>query len=98
MPKKTVVSNFNSIDNNKSLTYDIKTISKVLKDFSNLAKSFLAKLPDHSNNYNLESVFLYYSHFAIPEVFLINSTPEEKVFEIRENIEISKVVGIGKLP
>ena len=33
MPKKTVVSNFNTIDNRKSLTYDIKTMSKVLKDF-----------------------------------------------------------------
>ena len=45
MPKKTVVSNFNAIDDNKSLTYDIKTMSKVFKDFfSNLAKSFLDKL------------------------------------------------------
>ena len=47
MPKKTVVSNFNAIDDNKSLTYDMKTMSKVFKDFfSNLAKSFLDKLPD----------------------------------------------------
>ena len=45
IPKKTVVSNFNAIDDNKSLTYDIKTMSKVFKDFfSNLAKSFLDKL------------------------------------------------------
>ena len=51
MPKKTVVSNFNAIDDNKSLTYDMKTMSKVFKDlFSNLAKSFLDKLPDPSNN------------------------------------------------
>ena len=75
MPKKTVVSNFNAIDDNKSLTYDIKTMSKVFKDFfSNLAKSFLDKLPDPSNKYNLESVFLYYSNFAIPELFHIKST------------------------
>ena len=33
MSKKTLVSNFNAIDNNKSLTYDIKTMSKVFKDF-----------------------------------------------------------------
>ena len=59
MPKKMVVSNFNAIDDNKSLTYDIKTMSKVFKDFfSNLAKSFLDKIPDPSNKYNLESVFL----------------------------------------
>ena len=60
LPKKTVVSNFNAIDYNNSLTYDIKRMSKVSKDFfSNLAKYFLDKLPNHSNKYNLESVFLY---------------------------------------
>ena len=59
MHKKTVVSNFNAIDYNKSLTYDMKIMSKIFKDFfSNLAESFLAKLPDPSNKYNLESVFL----------------------------------------
>ena len=59
MPKKTVVFNFNAIDNNKSLTYDIKTISKVSKDFfSNLAESSLIKLPDPSNEYNLETISL----------------------------------------
>ena len=94
MPKKTVVSNFNAIDNDKSLTYDIKTMSKVFKDFfSNLAESFLSKLPDPSNKYNLESVFLYYWNLAIPEVFQIKSTSEEKVFKIIEKIEISKTAG-----
>ena len=96
---KTVVSNFNAIESNKSLTYDIKTMSKVFKDFfSNLAKSFLDKLPDPSNKYNLESVFLYYSNFAIPELFHIKSTLEEKVFKIIKNIEICKASGIDKLP
>ena len=99
MPKKTIVSNFNAIDDNKSLTYDMKTMSKVFKDFfSNLAKSFLDKLPDPSNKYNLESVFLYYSNFAIPESFHIKSTSEEKVLKIMENSEISKASGIDKLP
>ena len=79
MPKKTVVSNFNATDDNKSLTYDIKTMSKVFKDFfSNLAKSFLDKLPGPSNKYNLESVFLYYLTFVIHELFHVNSTSEEK--------------------
>ena len=60
MPKKTVVSSFNAINNNKPLTYDIKTVSKVFKDFfSNSAESFLTKLPEPSNKYNLESIFLY---------------------------------------
>ena len=91
MPKKTVMSNFK--------TYDIKTMSKAFKDFfSNLAKSFLDKLPDPSNKYNLESVFLYYSNFAIPELFHIKSTSEEKVFKIMENIEVSKSSDKEKLP
>ena len=69
-------------------------MSKVFKDFfSNLAKSFLDKLPDPSNKYNLESVLLYYSNFAIPELFHIKSTSEENVFKIMENIEISKAFG-----
>ena len=99
MPKKTVVSNFNAIDNNKSLTHAIKTMSKVFKDFfSNLAESALAKLSsDPSNKYNLESVILYYSHFAISEVFHIKSSSEEKVFIIMEKLEISKAAGIDKL-
>ena len=68
MPKKAVVSNFNAVDNNKSLTYDIK----VFKDFfSNLAESFPAKLTDPLIKYNLKSVFLYYSNFAIPEVLTL---------------------------
>ena len=80
MPKKTVVSNFNAIDNNKSLTYDIKTMPKVFKDFfSNSAESFTAKLPSPSNKFNLESAFLYYSNFANPELFHIKSTSEKKV-------------------
>ena len=50
MPKKTVVPNFNAIDK-KFLTYGIKTISKVFKDFSNSAEPLLGKLPDLSNKY-----------------------------------------------
>ena len=99
MLKKTVFSNFNAIDNNKSLKYNIKTMSNVFKDFfSNLAESFLAKLPDPSNKYNLEYIFLDHSNFAIPEVFHIKSTSEEKVFRIMKNIEISKAAGIDRLP
>ena len=90
MSKKTIVSNFNAIDNNKSLTYDIKTMQKVFKDF------FLNSVD--SNKYNLESVFFCHSNFAIHEVFHIKSTSEEKVFKIMKNIEISKAAGIGKPP
>ena len=55
-------------------------MSKVFKDFlSNLAESFIAKLPDPLNKFNLEYTFLYYSNFANPEVFYIKSTSEKKV-------------------
>ena len=99
MTKNKVILNFNTIDDKKLLTYNMKkfnnNMSKVFKDFfSNSAKSFLDKPPDPSYKYNLESVFLYYSNFAIPELFHIKSTSEE----IMENIEISKTSGITKLP
>ena len=75
MPMKTIASNFNAIVNNKSLTYDTKIMSKVLKDFlSNLAEYFSAKLADSLNKCNLESVFLYYSNFAFCDEFYIKST------------------------
>ena len=43
MPKRTLIANFNAIEENDTLTYDTCSISKILKNiFSNLAKS----LPD----------------------------------------------------
>ena len=73
------------MNNNRSLPNDIKNVSKVFKDFfSKYGESFLAKLPDPSNKYNLESVFLYYLNLAILEVFHIKSTSEEKVFKIQK--------------
>ena len=76
-----------------------KTMSKVFKYFfSNLGTSLLVKIADPSNKYNLESVFLYYSNFAIREVFHIKSTSEEKVFKIMEYIGIYQSAGIDELP
>ena len=47
IPKKTAVSNFNATDKNRSLTHDIKIMSKGFKDFfRNFAQSLLGKLPD----------------------------------------------------
>ena len=70
MSVRTIVSNSIAIVNNKSLTYDTKTMSKVLKDFlPNLAEYFLAKVADSLNKRNLESVFLYYANFAFCDEF-----------------------------
>ena len=86
MPKKTVVLNFNAIDNNKSLTCDIKTMSKFFQRFLLKLSWIFSSYP--LNKHNLESAFLYYSNLAIPEVFHIKSTSKE-VFRIMEKIEIS---------
>ena len=44
VPNKTVISNLNVIEENDSLTYDTRSISKIFKNiFSNLAKSLLIK-------------------------------------------------------
>ena len=90
-----VVSNLNAVDNNKSLPYYLKTMSNLFKGFSsNLIELLLGKLLDPSNRYNLESLFFYYSNFAIYEVFHIKSTSEGKFFKAMENNEISEACGI----
>ena len=77
MPKKTVISNINAIDNNKSLTCK-NNIKSFTDFFSNLTESFLAKLPDPSNKYNLESVFCYYWNFAFPWCFTLKVLQKKK--------------------
>ena len=59
MPNKTVISNFNVIEEGNTLTQDTRTISKMFKNFfSNLAESILIKLPKPPDKYNLKSVVL----------------------------------------
>ena len=48
MPNKTVISNFNAIQEGNALTCDTRLISKLFKNlFLNLAESLLTKLPKH---------------------------------------------------
>ena len=95
MPKRTVISNFNAIEENDTLTYDTRSISKIFKNlFSNLAKSLLIKLPNPPGKYNLQSVLRYYSSFTISDYFCLSNTSEEKVLT---NIESSKAAGVDKL-
>ena len=98
MPNKTVISSFNSIEENDTLTYDTRSISKVFKNFfSNLVKSLLIKLPSPPDKYNLQSVIRYYSSFMISDDFCLSNTSGEKVLKIMTNIVISKAAGVDKL-
>ena len=98
MPKRTVISNFNAIEENDTLNCDTHSISKIFKKFfSNLAKSLLIKLPNPPDKCILQSVLRYYSSFTISDYFCLSNTSEEKVLKIRTNIESSKVVGVDKL-
>ena len=70
MPNKTLISNFNAMQNNETLTYDIRSISTVFKNFfSSLADSLLIKLPNPLDKYSLESVVNYYSSLTIMDDF-----------------------------
>ena len=98
MPNKTIISNFNAIEENDTLTYDTRSISKIFNNFfSNLANSLLIKLPSSPDKYNLQSVIRYYSSFMISDDFCLTNTSEEKVLKIMTNIEISKAAGVDKL-
>ena len=87
MPKRTVISNFNAIEENATLTYDTCSISKNFKNFfSYLAKSLLINLPNAPDKYNLQSVLRYYSSFTNSDYFCLSNTSEEKVLKIMTNI------------
>ena len=98
IPSKTVISNFNAIGENHTLTYDICLISTIFKKlFSNLVKSHLIKLLNPPGKYNLQSVIRYYSSFMISNDFCLSNTSEEKVLKIMTSIESSKAAGVDKL-
>ena len=63
LPKKKN-SNFNSMQDNDTLTYDTRTICTDFKKlFLNLAESLLTKFLNPLDKYNLESVINYYSNY-----------------------------------
>ena len=79
MPNKTLILNFNAMEDNDTLTYDTRSISKIFKNlFSSLAKSFLIKLPNPPDKYNLEFVTNYYSSFTIGDDFPLNKASENR--------------------
>ena len=98
MPNKTVISNFNTIEQDNTLTHDTRSISKAFKNFlSNLAESLLIKLPKPPDKYNLKSVIQYYSIFAITADFCVVDNAEKQVLKIMQNIKSSKAAGVDKL-
>ena len=98
MPKKTVISNFNAIEEGDTLTHDTRSISNIFKNFfSNLGESLLIKLSKPPDKYNLKSVIQYYSSFAITTDFCLVGTTEKQVLKIMQDIKSSKAAGIDKL-
>lgn len=76
---KTLIPNINAMKDNKTLTYDIRSVSTVFKNFiSNLVESLLNKLPNHPEMYNLQSVINNYSSFTITDDFCLNKTSGNK--------------------
>ena len=71
MPNKTVISNFNVMEDNVTLIYDTRSISTVFKIFfSSLAESLFVKLPIPPGKYNLEFALNYYFTFTTPDDFV----------------------------
>ena len=80
MPNKTVISNFNAIEEMIIWPMTHVLSRKIFKDFfSKLAEFLLIKLPNSPNEYNLQSVIRYYCSFTISNDICINNTSEEKV-------------------
>ena len=97
MPNKTLISNFNAIQENDTLMYGTRSMSKILKSvLSNLATRLLIKLLNPPDKCNLQPVIRYYSSFTISDDFCLSSTSEENVLKIMTNIESSKSAGVDK--
>ena len=98
MPNKTVISNFNAMEEGNTLTNDTCSISKILKNlFSNLAEPLLIKFPKPPDTYNFKSVIQYYSSFAITADFCLIGITEKKVLKIMQDFKSSKTTGVDKL-
>ena len=94
MPNKTLISNFSTMKDNNTLTYDTHSISTVFKSFfSNLARYLHIILPNPQDKYNLESD-INYSRFTLTDDFCLNKNSENKVIKIIQKIEISMATGI----
>ena len=72
-------------------------MSNVFKYFFSHLEFFL---PDPSNKYNLESIFLYYSSMLSLRCFTLKVLQKktENVFKIMENVEVSKATSIDEIP
>ena len=54
VPNKAAIASFSAIEENDTLTYDTRSVSKISKNvFSNLAKSLRIKPPNPPNKHNL---------------------------------------------
>ena len=95
MPNKTVISNFEAIEQDNTLTRNTRSISKMFKNFfSNLAESLLSKLPKPTDKYNPELVIQYYSSFAITADFCLVGTAEKQVLKIMQDIKSSRAAEV----
>ena len=95
MPNKTVISNFEAIEQDNTLTRDTRSISKMFKNFfSNLAESLLSKLPKPTDKYNPELVIQYYSSFEITADFCLVGTAEKQVLKIMQDIKSSRAAEV----
>ena len=95
MPNKTVISNFNTIKENDTLTYHTISLQNFLELLFFL--KLLIKLTNPPDKYNLSSVIRYYSSFMSSDNFCLSNTSEEKVLKIMTNIESFKAAGADKL-
>ena len=98
VPNKTVISNFNAIKQDNTLTRDTRSIWKIFENFiSNLVESLLIKLPKPPVKYNLKPAIQYYSSLAITTHFCLVETTEKQVLKIKQDIKSFKAAGEDKL-
>ena len=81
IPKKTLISNFNAMEDNETLTRDIRLISTIFKNFIANSAEYLLIKSNPLDKYNIKSVINDFSSFTITDTFYVNYPSEDKVLK-----------------
>ena len=90
--KNCLVVQTNTVTNDKSWNYDLKSVTQ-----TNLAESLFKNLPKSPSKFDMNSVHKYYKKLKLKDNFNLTLTMDEKVLKGLQCIDISKAAGIDKI-
>ena len=98
LPSKSGRFIVGALTENQIVKHDTNSILKTFKSFySNLAGNLLAKLIKSPNRYTIKFISDYYKKLSLSENFKLDATTEGYLFNILNNVEVTKATGIDQI-